>query len=532
MPPSAPGRSGGTDSALAAQIDLLVRPGRRSLGLHSPAQLPHQEAASEPGRISKGIVTSPAQLRQVTQSESSSSARSLPLLLSVNQEGGRLNALDWPGVAQLPGNLALGAARDEGLAESAGVAIGEQLRAVGLTWNLAPVCDTASWPALTAVGTRAFGSDPEQVGLLAVAFVRGLQAAGVAATAKHFPGLGGVGADPHHVAPVVDRLGPGALQPFRAAIGAQVACVMVGSHTVLALDNRPAVASPRVLGLLRDELGFDGVTVSENLSIRAVHQPLGGLTRAAVAAVAAGVDIVMLDSEVSRRSKQPAERAAAVRRRAEVVQALMDAVEHGVIDRQRVGAAVARVQALHRRYGLTPGSARPTWQQANASAWRAADRVADRSVTVVRGTHLLPLDVPPGKVLALVRVPDAGQRRADSARHGPDYLPAMLAAHHRVLQVPVGAPVPTAGPVIVYGYDTRATTVGLSTAARAAARLTELGRAVVQVALGDVDDLAGSPAPVLVAAFSPHRPSAAAVARILLGDGRSHGVLPVCGGPW
>ncbi|MEV4210056.1 glycoside hydrolase family 3 N-terminal domain-containing protein [Micromonospora sp. NPDC049662] len=532
MPPGAPGRSGGADSALAAQIDLLVRPGRMSLGLNNSAHLPHKEAIPEPGRISKRIITSPAQMRQVTQSASGGSAASLPLLLSVNQEGGRLNALDWPGVTQLPGNLALGAAGEEGLAESAGVAIGEQLRAVGLTWNLAPVCDTASWPAFAAVGTRAFGSDPEQAGLLAAAFVRGLQAAGVAATAKHFPGLGGVGADPHHVAPVVDLLGPGALQPFRAAIDAQVACVMIGSHTVLALDNRPALASPRVLGLLRDELGFDGVAVSENLSIPAVHEPLGGLTRAAVAAVAAGVDIVMLDSEVSQGGNPPTERAAVVRRRAEVVQALTVAVEQGVIDRQRVGEAAARVKVLHHRYGLVPDSARPDWPQANASALRTADRIAARSVTVVRGASLLPLHVPPGKVLALVRVPDAGQRRADSARHTPDYLPALLAAHHRVLQVPVGAPVPAAGPVIVYGYDTRTTTAGLSGAAREAIRLTECGRAVVQVALGDVDDLAGSPAPVLVAAFSPHRPSVAAVVQILLSDGRSHGVLPVCGSPW
>ncbi|MEV4212523.1 glycoside hydrolase family 3 N-terminal domain-containing protein [Micromonospora sp. NPDC049662] len=528
MPRTFPARPIGADSDLATHIDLLVRPARMVL---RPDGSTHLEPAAEPGRISKGNVTSPEQLGRVTRSARAISAGSLPLLLSVNQEGGRLNALDWPGVAQLPGNLALGAAGDEGLAELAGAAIGEQLRAVGLTWNLAPVCDTTGWPAPAAVGTRSFGSDPERVGPLAAAFVRGLQAAGVAATAKHFPGLGGVGADPHHVAPVVDRLGPGALLPFRAAIDAQVACVMVGSHTVLALDDQPALASRRVLGLLRDELGFDGVVVSENLSIRAVHEPLGGVARAAVAAVAAGVDIVMLDSEVSRGRSPHVEWTAAVRRRAEVVHALTAAVEQGVIDRRRIGEAVERVQALHQRYGLTAGAVQPQWPRANAAARRVATRIADRSAAVLRGARLLPLHVPPGKVLALVRVPDAGQRRADSARHAQDHLPALLAAHHRVLQVPVGAPVPTAGPVVVYGYDTR-TTAGVSGAAQEATRLVECGRTVVQVALGDVDDLAGSPAPVLLAAFSPHRASAAAVTRILLSDGRPHGVVPVAGLPW
>ncbi|MFI2666322.1 glycoside hydrolase family 3 N-terminal domain-containing protein [Micromonospora carbonacea] len=532
MPRSLLGKPVEVDPGLAADIDLLVRPGRMSLhpgGGCGPSR--REPLMGEPGRISKAIVGSPVVLDGVTRWASENSAGRLPLLLSVNQEGGRLNALDWPSVAQMPGNLALGAAGNEDLAEMAGAAIGGQLRAVGMAWNLAPVCDTTAWPAPAAVGTRSFGSDPERVALLAAAFVRGLQAAGVAATAKHFPGLGGIRVDPHHAAPVLDRLGPGALLPFQAAIDAQVACVMVGSQIVLALDDRPALASPRVLDLLRDELGFGGVVVSENLSIPAVHEPLGGVARAAIAAVAAGVDVVMLDSEVSRGRSPAARRATAWQRRAEVVRALTAAVERGVIGRQRIGEAVARVRALHQWYGLTPGAHRPQWPRANASALQVANRIADRSVAVVRGGHLLPLNMPPGTVLTLVRVPDVGQRRADSARHTPDYLPIQLAAHHRVLQVPAGAPVPTAGPVIVYGYDTR-TTADSSRAAEEATRLAVNGRTVVQVAFGDVDDLAGSSATVLIAAFSPHRASVAAVDRILLGDGRAHGAVPVGGASW
>jgi beta-N-acetylhexosaminidase len=530
MPHPFPTQPSGAEPDLADQVDLLIRPGRMVLDPGEPEHLLYRDTGAGSGRIGKDSVTSPQQLSEATRAASNQPASALPQLLSVNQEGGRLNALDWPGVAQLPGNLALGAAGEENLAELAGAVIGEQLRAVGLTWNLAPVCDTAGWPSSAAVGTRSFGSDPAQVAALASAFVRGLQARRVAATAKHFPGLGGVGADPHHVAPVVDRLDPAALVPFRAAVDAQVACVMVGSHTVRALDDRPALASRRVLGLLRDELGFTGVTVSENLSIPAVHEPLGGLASAAVAAVAAGIDVVMLDSEISRGRSPRAQRAAAVRHRAQVVQALTSAVDQGVLDRGRISEAAGRVRALHHRYGLAPGEARPQWAPADAGARRAAARIADRAVAMVRGAHLLPLNVPAGQVLTLVRVPDAGQRRADSARHAPDHLPERLGAHHQVVQVPAGGP-PPAGPVVVYGYDTR-TTAGPSGAAQEASRLAAGGWPVVQVAFGDVDDLAGSAAPVLIAAFSPHQACGTAVARILLGDGKAHGVVPVASARW
>ncbi|MFJ7905213.1 glycoside hydrolase family 3 N-terminal domain-containing protein [Streptomyces sp. NPDC096198] len=345
---------------LRDQVDLLVRPGRQSLVPGSDEALLRQETGSGSGRIGKNTVTSAAGLRSATRT-ATGAVSGLPLLVSANQEGGRLNALDWPEVAQLPGNMALGATGNPVLAERAGAAIGGQLRAVGTTWDLAPVCDLADWPSHSAVGTRAFGSDPEQVARLAGAFVRGLQSAGVAATAKHFPGLGGVAVDPHHAAPFVSELREGALLPFRAAVQAGAACVMVGSHTVRAIEDRPALASRRMIALLRDDLGFGGVVVSENLSIPAVHEPLGGLAHAAVAAVAAGVDLVMLDSEISRGHQSHPERVAAARRRAEVVQALVDAVEAGMIGRHRIAEAVERVLALHRRFGLGPDTPLPEW---------------------------------------------------------------------------------------------------------------------------------------------------------------------------
>ncbi|MFE3629461.1 glycoside hydrolase family 3 N-terminal domain-containing protein [Streptomyces goshikiensis] len=505
-------------------VDLIVRPGRHPL-TPDPAEDRLAEAAgAASGRVGKDTVTSPGRLRLAL----GAARRTLPerLLVSVNQEGGRLNALDWPDLAQLPGSLALGAADREDLAERAGAAIARQLRTVGLTWNLAPVVDLASWPAAGAVGTRSFGADPVRVAVLAAAWVRGLQAGGVAATAKHFPGLGGVMADPHHSAPVVERLAPGSLLPFISVARAGAACVMVASHTVLELDDQPALASPRVLTLLREEVGFTGVAVSENLSIPAVHGPLGGAPAAAVAAVAAGVDLVMLDSEVSRGHHDQDARVRAVRQRVTVVEALARAVESGRIPLKRIEEAAGRVLALHRQFGLGPQEALGAWADANRAAGEAAEQIAEASVTALRGQHLLPL-AGAGRPVAAVRVPNAGERRADSARHAPDTFPQALGAWRPVVALDSRNPVPDAvETVAVYGYDTAGP--GRTSAASAEAnRHVAAGRTVVQVAFGNPDELAGSTAHILIAAYSPHPASARAVATTLLHHGRTPGRLPV-----
>ncbi|MFE4212157.1 glycoside hydrolase family 3 N-terminal domain-containing protein [Streptomyces sp. NPDC056844] len=519
-----PGYTAQATPDLKACIDLIVRPGRHPLAPDITEARLERVAGASSGRIGKDTITSPDTLRRALRG--AQQLLPYPLLVSVNQEGGRLNTLDWPQVAQLPANLALGAGRDPEAAELAGSVVAGQLRAAGLTWNLAPVCDLATWPSVPAVGTRSYGSDPEAVAAMAAAYVRGLQGGKVAATAKHFPGLGGITVDPHHHSPVTERLPHGALLPFRAAVEAGVACVMAGSHTVRALDDRPALASPRVLGLLRDDLGFTGVIVSENLSIPAVHQPFGGLSEAAVAAVAAGVDIVMLDSEISRGHQGFAQRAASVRRRALVARALWVAVRERRVSQGRIEEAAARVRALHHAYGLGADAVLPSWEEANAAAEHAARRIAGRSVAVVRGSRVLPFSST--EPVVAVRVPTTGERRADSARRAPDHLPDSLTRHRPVTSLGPGAAVPPGtGTVVVYGYDTG------SAAATETARWVGAGRVVVQVALGDPDDLASSPADVLIAAFSPHRTSAESVADLLLG-GRAPGPadVPVGGTTW
>ncbi|MFJ7905122.1 hypothetical protein ACIQ6V_32345 [Streptomyces sp. NPDC096198] len=161
-----------------------------------------------------------------------------------------------------------------------------------------------------------------------------------------------------------------------------------------------------------------------------------------------------------------------------------------------------------------------------------ADQIAGASVTVVRGAELLPLVLAPGAVLAVVRVPDVGQRRADSARHAPDLVADLLQAGHPVLPLPAGGDLPhDVGAVVVYGYDTRTNAGSPSAAAAEAVRIAR-HHPVVQVAFGDPDDLAGSPADVLIAAYSPHPASVASVCRVLSGHLRAQGAVPVKGARW
>ena len=235
-------------------------------------------------------VRSPSQVRRLTTGlQAAARARDgddgLPILIATDQEGGQLLALgatrgsshDWTAFA---GPMAIGATGDADLAERVGRAIGLELRAVGVNVNYAPVLDVATNPSNPALGIRSFGDDPAEVARLATAWLRGLQSAGVAGTGKHFPGKGEGSVDTHHALDAVDRtrdeLEAVELVPFRAATEAGVRLVMSGHFAVPALTGSralPSTLSRDVMnGLLRDELGFTGVSITDALDMGALPQ--------------------------------------------------------------------------------------------------------------------------------------------------------------------------------------------------------------------------------------------------------------------
>jgi beta-N-acetylhexosaminidase len=203
-------------------------------------------------------------------------AANRPVLIAVDQEGGQLTAAG-PETTHFAGNMAIGAVGDEDLAFRVGAATGLELAALGINLNYAPVADIASRPYNPSLGIRSFGEDPAAVSRLTAAMVKGLQSSGVAATLKHFPGKGEAQVDPHLELPVLDldleRLNRVEFAPFRAGIEAGARFVMIGHYGLPAItgDRRlPTSASSAVMqGVVRDQLGFEGVIVTDALDMGA-----------------------------------------------------------------------------------------------------------------------------------------------------------------------------------------------------------------------------------------------------------------------
>ena len=238
----------------------------------------------------------------------------LPLLIGADQEGGQLVGLGHD-TTRFPGAMALGAADDVSLTEATGRAMGRELRALGVTVDYAPVCDVAVEPANVSLGTRAFGSDPVAIARHAAALTRGLQEGGVVATPKHFPGFGAVDADPHFALASIDLdldgLEARELVPFRGAIEAGAGMVMSGHVALPAVTGDralPATVSRLVMHeLLRNQLGFTGVSITDAMDMKAVAQGVGGVVDSIVA-LRAGVDLLLMTPD---RAAQPHPRLAA-----------------------------------------------------------------------------------------------------------------------------------------------------------------------------------------------------------------------------
>jgi beta-N-acetylhexosaminidase len=323
-------------AALARRCGQLLSVGFD--GTQAPAELTARIAASEVGGVMlfRPNIGTPGQVASLVASLRAASPPQSPLLVAVDQEGGLVQRLRAP-LTVWPDMLSVGAAGDLARTEAVGRAVGEELAALGIGWDLAPVLDVHTNPANPVIGTRAFGVTPDGAAAHALAFWRGLRAAGLVGCGKHFPGHGDTRADSHLELPVVDhddaRLRAVELAPFAAAARAGIDAIMTAHVLYPALDARwPATLSRRILTeLLRGELGFRGVIVSDDLGMKAVADrfPIGEL---AVGCVEAGCDLLLV--------REPPER------QASALEALVRAAEARAEFRQRVEESAARVAAM------------------------------------------------------------------------------------------------------------------------------------------------------------------------------------------
>ncbi len=266
-------------------------------------------------------------------------AASGPLLIGLDQEGGRVVRLPAPFLAP-PAAATLGQTDDETLATDLARAVGRELRAAGFTWNLAPVLDIWSNPTNSVIGDRAFGNDPDRVARLGMATIWGFTDAGIVATAKHFPGHGDTVQDSHLTLPEspqsAARWRAVEFVPFHQAIRAGVPMVMVAHLSCPALDpDAPSSLSPQVIsGILRGELGFDGVVVSDDLGMAAIAARFD-VGEAAVRFLEAGGDLVLISEDA------PRQRAA--------MAAVEAALRAGRLSEARLGAPLDRIARLQER---------------------------------------------------------------------------------------------------------------------------------------------------------------------------------------
>jgi beta-N-acetylhexosaminidase len=292
-------------------------------------------------------IVSFAQLRALTTAILAANPHAV---IAIDEEGGDVTRLYFSSGSPYPGNAILGRIDDVDHTEEVGRRVGWQLRKAGCTLTFAPDVDVNSNPDNPVIGVRSFGTDPVRVGLHSAAWVRGLQSTGVAACPKHFPGHGDTALDSHLAMPVVDvpleTLRERELVPFRAAIAAGAKTVMTSHILLPQVDpHRPATLSPTVLGgLLRQELGFDSVVVSDALDMKGASGVLG-IPAAAAAALAAGCDLLCIGTENTAEQLDRIEAA------------ILAAVDAGTLSVARLADAAKRVHDLAAGLMAETGSA-------------------------------------------------------------------------------------------------------------------------------------------------------------------------------
>ncbi|WP_390628566.1 beta-N-acetylhexosaminidase [Bacillus litorisediminis] len=331
------------------------------------------------------------------------------LLMAIDQEGGIVTRLQSG--TDMPGNMALGATRSTELAEDVGRVIGEELHALGINMNLAPVLDVNNNPDNPVIGVRSFGESPELVADLGVAYTKGLQRAGIAATAKHFPGHGDTATDSHLDLPEVphdkERLLAVELYPFQKAMDAGIDAIMTAHVTFPQIDGTkvisekdgteislPATLSYKVLTeLMREEMGYKGVIITDALNMEAITEHFGPVD-AVIRAVNAGTDIILMPVGLK-----------------EVADGLLEATETGEISESRIEESVKRILTLKIKRGIVKAETPALLEEVVAHAEQIVGsaehkqveaEVANKSITLVKNDQSLPLQVTEDEKIVVV----------------------------------------------------------------------------------------------------------------------------------
>nr|WP_307870690.1 glycoside hydrolase family 3 protein [Saccharopolyspora endophytica] len=464
-----------------------------------------------------------AELSNGLQTAATSSGAQVPLLISTDQEQGQVTRITEP-VTQLPGNMALGAGRSPQDAERAAAITGQELRAMGLNMNFAPSGDVNVNPANPVIGVRSFSSDPTLAAQFTAAQVRGYEDAqaageGVSASVKHFPGHGDTNTDSHTALPVIehDRQQWEQLDapPFKEAIAANTDSVMSAHIVVPKLDDsgQPATLAPKVLtGMLRQELGYQGVVFTDSLQMEGVRQQHPD-SEIPVLALQAGADVMLMPQNLQV-----------------AIDGVIAAVHDGRLTEQRIDESVSRVLKLKEGRGVLANPFVDVSEVdsivGNQQHLADAQRITDRSTTLLRNDAALPLKSP-GKVFVTGASEKGTQALSDSVRaRGPQS--SALATGTKPTQEQIGQAVEQAKAhdvaVVLTSAAWNPDNAGQLDLVRA---LQATGKPVVAVAVRDPYDAAHVDVPAWIASYSDKPVAMESVAKVLFGETTPAGKLPV-----
>ncbi|SDO92058.1 beta-N-acetylhexosaminidase [Lentzea jiangxiensis] len=462
---------------------------------------------------SRDNIDTPKQIAQL--SNGLQKASRVPLLISIDQEMGVVTRIGPP-ATQLPGNMALGAGRSTRDAEEAARITGSELRAMGINQNFAPDADVNSNPVNPIIGVRSFSSDPKLAAEMTAAQVRGyegrrlLDPASVTSTAKHFPGHGDTSEDSHTALPVSNRSLEQWRQidspPFKAAIDAKIDSIMTAHIQVPQIDpsGNPATLSPKIItGLLREELGYDGVVVTDSLEMAGVRK-LHSDAEIPVLAVKAGVDQLLMPPNLGL-----------------AIDSVLKAVRSGEISEKRIDESVLRIlkMKLLRGVMVTAQVDENKADQVVGSNTQQAQAIADRTITAVRNDgQAIPLNATAPLV---VGTSDATVSALATRLKGTKVVTAASPTAAQVQQALAAAANADKIVVLTNNLSTRPAQLDLLN------QLVATGKPVVAAATANPYDVAHGNAKTWLATYSTTTVSMEALAKVLLGETTPQGKLPV-----
>jgi beta-N-acetylhexosaminidase len=473
------------------------------------------------------------ELTQQLQEIAQEAGQHYPLLIAIDQENGIVQRLG-EAVTLFPGNMALGAIGVEEIAYKVALATGSELKALGINMNLAPVVDVNNNPANPVIGTRSFGEDPQQVARLGTAMVRGYRAAGILSCLKHFPGHGDTAVDSHLTLPTLpytrEQLASLELVPFKSGIEAGVESAMIAHVALPALtehDTLPATLSPAIVQrLLREQLGFNGVILSDCMEMRAISETFG-TERAAVMALQAGVDLVLVSHHYKRQ-----------RGSVEAIQAAIQTQELSAHLLQQAAEKVLSFKARYLSWHDVPATRTVPAIVGCEEHVQLQSQAYELSTTLVRNEDaLLPLHPKLGERIVVISPQRNNLSMVEDRYYSDDLLVDVLQQYSSsVVLVPVvPTPVEDACRELLQKTSETAISIVATVNAHLDDQQAELvrclvssGRRTIVIAVRNPYDLLAFPqVRTYLATYEYTRPALIAAAHVLFGEKQARGHLPV-----